>query len=1286
MPTKIICSLILACLIFIARAQETKLILPIGHTQIIRDAAFSADGKKLVTVSDDHLAKIWETSSGLLLANLSGHTAPVSSACFNPAGTLIATASDDSTVKIWDVTMGTLRYTIRNFANPVDQLSFSPDGSKLLTFSQEENIARIWNVQSHVLIAELKEQDTIADARFNPDGKKIVTGSNGGNVKIWNSANGVLLRQFNAHDKEVSSVVFSPDGSRVLSAGGDKTAKVWDVGSGRLVFTLQGHLSALDLAVFSPDGYNILTIASGDRVAKLWDGSSGRLLTNIVASDGEAIEEGSFSPDGALLLTRAKSGVSDIWNARTGVLQYTLEDDDEFCFHSFFSPDGKKILTVGGSLVTLWDAVTGHRSMVYRGHSNNLRFAFFTDNGEQIITNHGIWEPKTGTFFHIAPESDTTIEWECTRDNKKMLMLSLDGTGRIIDLKTHVSLATFRTVDESEGYVHFSTDGSVLFEKRYQQDSLIRVLDGETGLLRTNLHINGISVFDEDLCPDGKRILTVGYGSYAYIWDAATGNLQTRFYIGKRSEHFTQFSPDGQKILVFSYQDSIVRQFDMNSYKPLVMFYTPPVYPPSPQSPFLNVRSGAMTEACYSPDGNKVVTWTIDGYLRLWDGSSGNLIFGFQAHKNSILGVRFSRDGNMFFTMSWDNTVKVWDSHSGTLISELKGHEGELTGGSFSPDGQYVVTISSDNSLKQWNTRTGELLYTFFSIDHSDYLVMDRDGHYDGSEAARKLLYFKCGAELIFLDQVKEQLWVPGLVERIMKGNPIEAPVLADLPIAKQVPHIEDLSPGNGSFRFAITPQEGGLGEISLQVNGIDVREYRPQELSRQGKSYILHLSADELKAFFDPGQDNNITVKAQTAQTNIYSRGATVAWHDLAPPISTPPNLYAVMVGVSNYYKDKNLQLHYAAKDVRDLAKTLKVSAEHMLNTDGRQHVFIYNLTTDPDSYAMPEKKAIRQVFEKIGETAKANDIILVFFTGHGVVGRADRHFYFLTADASSSTMVNDPASVGISIKELSKWIDLRHFKARKRILIIDACNSGAANNEWVTVRNDDDAERIKEIEKLKEKSGMFILSASAANQSAYEMKKYSQGLLTYALLKSIKEDRSILTDNRFLNVGRWFDAASNMVSELSAAEKLRQQPQIASTTNFDIGMVDDAVTRTILLPTELPLFTKSAFRNESTGIDDIRLGSLIDRELMAQSADVVHSSLRYDAAYEGLDAWSLFGSYTLVRNNLTIHVLLTKGGTDIVHRFDFNTGSDATADLAKKIIASISPFIIRTLPAPSY
>ena len=73
-----------------------------GHGDVVWAAAFSPDGRTVVTGSGDHTAKLWDAASGACRATLSGHSGWVCSAEFSPDGRTVVTSSGDMTAKLWD--------------------------------------------------------------------------------------------------------------------------------------------------------------------------------------------------------------------------------------------------------------------------------------------------------------------------------------------------------------------------------------------------------------------------------------------------------------------------------------------------------------------------------------------------------------------------------------------------------------------------------------------------------------------------------------------------------------------------------------------------------------------------------------------------------------------------------------------------------------------------------------------------------------------------------------------------------------------------------------------------------------------------------------------------------------------------------------------------------------------------------------------------------------------------------------------------------------------------------
>jgi energy-coupling factor transporter ATP-binding protein EcfA2 len=293
-----------------AIARQRQRIELTGHRGGVLSAAFSPDGNRVVTASDDHTAFLWDPKTGLLTGELVGHVDQVYSAAFSPSGKHVVTASRDKTARIWDAETGDLIARLRHPA-AVLSAAFSPDGSRIVTGSTDHKL-RLWEVRSRKLIKVLPGHlGSVWSAAFSPRGTLIVSASKDDTARLWNAITGVQVAVLGGHSGAVWAAAFSSDGTRVVTASSDNTARIWSVKTRATIAVLSGHQGAVLSAAFSPDGTRVLT-ASNDTTARLWDAKNGSSLAVLIGHGGK-VWDAAFSPDGGRIVTASVDSSARVW-------------------------------------------------------------------------------------------------------------------------------------------------------------------------------------------------------------------------------------------------------------------------------------------------------------------------------------------------------------------------------------------------------------------------------------------------------------------------------------------------------------------------------------------------------------------------------------------------------------------------------------------------------------------------------------------------------------------------------------------------------------------------------------------------------------------------------------------------------------------------------------------------------------------------------------------------------------------------------------------------------------
>jgi uncharacterized caspase-like protein len=181
------------------------------------------------------------------------------------------------------------------------------------------------------------------------------------------------------------------------------------------------------------------------------------------------------------------------------------------------------------------------------------------------------------------------------------------------------------------------------------------------------------------------------------------------------------------------------------------------------------------------------------------------------------------------------------------------------------------------------------------------------------------------------------------------------------------------------------------------------------------------------------------------------------------------------------------NWNLGFARADAQAIAKFF---------TDRGSKLFAaVNATTLVDEQA--SRANILQAAASIAERARPEDVVVIYFAGHGI--SVEQTYFLLPHDMQDEVSLDsDVRTFGLSDRTLLEV--LRKIKALKKVLILDACGAAGASALEILARGP--AGERAALEMLARAEGVFVIAASTPQQEAIEIPELGHGVLTYAIL----------------------------------------------------------------------------------------------------------------------------------------------------------------------------------------
>ncbi|MEM7084899.1 MAG: WD40 repeat domain-containing protein [Bacteroidota bacterium] len=500
-----------------------------------------------------------------------------------------------------------------------------------------------------------------------------------------------------ARDSAGASAIAVSPSGKFLLFGNEKGTIRLWDHQGNVLHTYEAHESAVTSLKFAPDESTFIS-SSLDSTVKEWDTHSGNLVRN--SSVDQPVTQIEYTRKGALV-TADRRGTISFWKS-DGNIRKSFKAHNAEISALAFSNDGNMMLSGSKDRTAkLWN-MEGDSLHQFTERRGQIYTVAFSPDSKLVLT--GNWD-STARLYDLEGNQKTHFKghWGAilsvafSPDGEQILTGSFDNTMRSWDLEGNL-IDEFRGHDGEIRSVSFADNGKTILSG--SRDGTVRTWF-RNGIKKVEIEQDK-AIRSIRYAPNNETFLTGTQGK-AQLWDRE--GVLLREYPGDKTKMVFSavYSPDGQHIVTSSL-DGIVRFWEFGGKQVWEKDYVL-----NRDRAAINQGKAAVRAIAFAPDGQSFVTGSWDFMIRIWnlDGS----IQKEYKHDKGITSVAFAPDGKSVVGGSFGKSL-LWNLEKDTVTEIIEPNKLFVNGVAFTPDGSQILTGSQDEGARLWDLN-GQLVQEF---------------------------------------------------------------------------------------------------------------------------------------------------------------------------------------------------------------------------------------------------------------------------------------------------------------------------------------------------------------------------------------------------------------------------------------------------------------------------------------------------------------------------------------------------------------------------------------------